>query len=175
MALYECVVVSIVYGGGGREGRGAAEDYIVLRLHVSSFINENLRHFGVTMPSGVEQSGPLHMLWETDTHSERERPRDRWYHTPHRERYRHIHAQPGKEGEGHAIHTYIHIWQCTTQCFARERPSRIYTSTHTYTYMNTSIHTVHTYRLFCTCILQAEHLWTHTCIHAYIHTRINTG
>ena len=71
MALYECVVVSIVYGGGGREGRGAAEDYIVLRLHVSSFINENLRHFGVTIDSGeVKSSVPR--LWETDTHSERE-------------------------------------------------------------------------------------------------------
>ena len=47
-----------VYGGGGREGRGAAEAYIVLSLQIGSFVNENPNHFGVTIDSGVVQSGP---------------------------------------------------------------------------------------------------------------------
>ena len=46
-----------VYGGGGREGRGAAEAYIVLRFQIGSFVNENLSHFGVTTPSGADKSG----------------------------------------------------------------------------------------------------------------------
>jgi hypothetical protein len=45
-----------VYGGVGREGRGAAEAYLVLRFQIGSFVNENLRHFGVTIDSGEVKS-----------------------------------------------------------------------------------------------------------------------
>ena len=46
-----------VYGGGGREGRGAAEAYLVRSLRIGSFVNENPSHFGVTHDSGEVQSG----------------------------------------------------------------------------------------------------------------------
>ena len=64
-----------VYGGGGREGTGTGEAYIVLSFEVGSFVQEHLRHFRMTIHSGPEESSPP-SLSETDTHSERETPRD---------------------------------------------------------------------------------------------------
>ena len=64
-----------VYGGGGREGTGTGEAYLVLSLQVGSFVQEHLRHFHMTIKSGEVESSPI-ILSETDTHSERETPRD---------------------------------------------------------------------------------------------------
>ena len=64
-----------VYGGGGREGTGTGEAYLVLSLQVGSFVQEHLHHFQMTITSGVVKSS-LTPLSETDTHSEREIPRD---------------------------------------------------------------------------------------------------
>ena len=64
-----------VYGGGGREGTGTGEAYIVLSLQVGSFVQEHLHHFHMTIISGEVESSPI-TLSETDTHSERETPRD---------------------------------------------------------------------------------------------------
>ena len=59
-----------VYGGGEREGTwaGTGEAYIVLSLQVGSFVQEHLRHFHMTTPSGADKSS-LIILSETDTHS----------------------------------------------------------------------------------------------------------
>ena len=64
-----------VYGGGGRERTGTGEAYLVLSLQVGSFVQEHLRHFHMTIMSGEVESGQI-ILSETDTHSERETPRD---------------------------------------------------------------------------------------------------
>ena len=64
-----------VYGGGGREGTGTGEAYLGPSLDIGSFVKEHLRHFRMTTSSGVVESSPI-ILSETDTHSERETPRD---------------------------------------------------------------------------------------------------
>ncbi len=79
--MYECNYVNVwlsVYGGGGREGTGTGtgEAYLVLGIQVGSFVQEHLRHFHKTTSSGADESSHI-MLSETDTHSERETPRDR--------------------------------------------------------------------------------------------------
>ena len=63
------------------DGRGTGEAYLVLSLVVGSFVQEHLRHFHTTIISGDDQSSPT-VLSETDTHSERERPRDDTAHHP---------------------------------------------------------------------------------------------
>jgi len=76
--MYECNYMNVwlsVYGGGGREGTGTGEAYIVLSLEVGSFVQEHLRHFRMTIMSGPDESSII-PLSETDTHSERETPRD---------------------------------------------------------------------------------------------------
>ena len=67
-----------VYGGGGREGTGTGEAYLALSLDIGSLVQEHLRHFRMTILSGVVESSPIQtkILLETDTHSERETPRD---------------------------------------------------------------------------------------------------
>ena len=45
-----------VYGVGGREERATAEAYLVLGLKIRSFVEENLRHFSVTIGSGEDES-----------------------------------------------------------------------------------------------------------------------
>ena len=57
-----------------RKGR-AREAYIVLSFQVGSFVQEHLRHFPMTITSGPDESSTT-TLSETDTHSERETPRD---------------------------------------------------------------------------------------------------
>ncbi len=64
-----------VNGGGGREGTGTGEAYLVLSLQVGSFVQEHLHHFHITIISGEDESS-ITPLSETDTHSERETPRD---------------------------------------------------------------------------------------------------
>ena len=76
--MYECNYMNVwlsVYGGGGREGTGTGEAYLVLSLDIGPFDQEHLRHFRMTITSGEEKSS-LTILSETDTHSERETPRD---------------------------------------------------------------------------------------------------
>jgi len=70
-----------VFGGGVKEGTGTGEAYIVLSIQVGSFVQEHLRHFHMTIISGPMESSPI-ILSETDTHSERETPRDGLYHPP---------------------------------------------------------------------------------------------
>ena len=76
--MYECNYMNVwlsVYGGGGREGTGTGEAYLVLSLQVGSFVQEHLHHFQMTPSSGAVESSII-TLSETDTHSERETPRD---------------------------------------------------------------------------------------------------
>ena len=63
-------------GGGGREGTGTGKAYLVLSLDIGSFVQEHLRHFRITIQSGEDKSSSIIHLSETDTHSERETPRD---------------------------------------------------------------------------------------------------
>jgi hypothetical protein len=62
-------------GGGGREGKETGEAYIVLSFQVGCFVQEHLHHFQMTITSGPDESSFTN-LSETDTHSERETPRD---------------------------------------------------------------------------------------------------
>ena len=55
------------------EVRGEA--YLVLSFEVGPFVQEHLDHFHMTPPSG-EMESSFTILSETDTHSERETPRD---------------------------------------------------------------------------------------------------
>jgi hypothetical protein len=76
--MYACNYMNVwlaVYGGGGRERTGTGEAYLFLSIQVGSFVQEHLRHFRMTILSGVVESSPT-LLSETDTHSERETPRD---------------------------------------------------------------------------------------------------
>jgi hypothetical protein len=72
--MYECNYMNVwlsVYGGGGGGGRertGTGEAYLVLSFEVGSFVQEHLRHFRMTIPSGEVESS-LITLSETDTHS----------------------------------------------------------------------------------------------------------
>jgi hypothetical protein len=77
--MHECNYMNVwlsVYGGG-RERTGTGEAYIVLSIQVGPFVQEHLRHFYMTTPSGADKSSPI-ILSETDTHSERERDTSRW-------------------------------------------------------------------------------------------------
>jgi hypothetical protein len=56
-------------------GKGKGEAYLVLSFQVGSFDQEHLHHFQMTIPSGPDESS-FTPLSETDTHSERETPRD---------------------------------------------------------------------------------------------------
>ncbi len=75
---YVCNYMNVwlsVYGGGGRERTGTGTAYLVLSLQVGSFVQEHLRHFRMTISSGEDERS-ITRLSETDTHSERETPRD---------------------------------------------------------------------------------------------------
>jgi hypothetical protein len=76
--MYECNYMNVwlsVCGVGGREGKGTGEAYLVLSFQVGPFVQEHLHHFQMTTISGEDESSIIN-LSETDTHSERETPRD---------------------------------------------------------------------------------------------------
>ena len=67
------VWLSVYGGGGGREGTGTGEAYPGLSLQVGSFVQEHLRHFHMTIPSGpMESSPPILSEIDKHTHSERD-------------------------------------------------------------------------------------------------------
>ena len=53
-------------------GKGKGEAYLGLSFEVGSFVQEHLRHFQMTIISGVDESSII-ILSETDTHTVRER------------------------------------------------------------------------------------------------------
>ena len=56
-------------------GKGKGEAYLVLSFQVGSFVQDHLRHFYMTIPSGPDESSIIIPLSETDTHSERDTSR----------------------------------------------------------------------------------------------------
>ena len=73
--MYVCDYVNVwksVYGGGGREGTGMGEAYLVCCVQVGPIVHEHLHHFQITPLSGADESSII-ILSATDTHCVRER------------------------------------------------------------------------------------------------------